>query len=233
MKLVIVMLVFFTNINISYAGLFGPQTYDECILEKIDKMKNEEAVQALKEACTSKFTLNKKETWKDKKIRAEKDKVLKKCGISSEDDYSADSAFLSIAPISKRTLSYANKNSEIISKLEKTKWIYHGKTTYYSFINKNEFPISGLAIGFLKKDYKQSTCSRSREDYDAFAFCATQSFEAQKGVGSMQYGELPCQDSVDKFPGQSTCIIAYRPAIDYFTEGLAKFMDKQGLCDLQ
>ena len=136
---------------------------------------------------------------------------------------------MSVVPTSKRPYSYINKNYEVIRKIDKAKWLNHGRATSYAFINKNEFPISGIVIGFLKKDYKQSNCSSNRDDYDALVFCG--SSNASSGVGSMQYGELSCQDSATKFPEQSTCILGYRPAIDYFTEGLAKFMDKQRLCE--
>ena len=78
MKFLFMSLSFFTIINVSYAGLFGPQNYDECILDKIDKMKNEAGVKALKDACFSKFTLNQKDTWENKKLRADRDKLLKK-----------------------------------------------------------------------------------------------------------------------------------------------------------
>jgi hypothetical protein len=39
----------------SYAGLFGPSTYDDCILDGVKSAKTDLAVRAVYQACRSKF----------------------------------------------------------------------------------------------------------------------------------------------------------------------------------
>lgn len=43
----------------SYAGLFGPSNYDECVLDGIKSAKTDSAVQLLHKVCANKFPTNK------------------------------------------------------------------------------------------------------------------------------------------------------------------------------
>lgn len=57
--------------NISYAGLFGPSNYDECILDAMKGVTNDKAAISIKQACYNKFPPKKVEVepnWPDNEI---------------------------------------------------------------------------------------------------------------------------------------------------------------------
>jgi len=53
--------------GVSYAGLFGPSNYDECILERMKGVTSDLAARAIVGACAAKFSSNKKSTPPSKK----------------------------------------------------------------------------------------------------------------------------------------------------------------------
>jgi hypothetical protein len=227
-KLFIILLLLSTP---AVAGIFGPSNYDECVLEKIDKMKSNESVKALQQACRGQFPSGNEKTITEKIWGTDKERLLKKCHISEKSDYTASTAFLTVLPLGNRSQLFRNKVQEAINKLDNTKWIGGYYPPTFSFVNGNQFGISGLAIGIKKKENKNSVCSTNKEDYDAVSFCGVPDYQAEKGVGQMQYGEFRCDETVAKFKNQSTCVVGYRPAINYFEYGLARFLDKQGMCE--
>lgn len=48
--------------NISYAGLFGPSNYDECILDSMKGVTNDKAAISIRNACWNKFPSKKVES---------------------------------------------------------------------------------------------------------------------------------------------------------------------------
>lgn len=57
--------------NISYAGLFGPSNYDECILDSMKGVTNDKAAISIKNACWNKFPSKKvavEPNWPDNEI---------------------------------------------------------------------------------------------------------------------------------------------------------------------
>jgi hypothetical protein len=53
--------------GVSYAGLFGPSNYNECILERMKGVTSDLAARAIVGACAAKFSSNKKSTPPSKK----------------------------------------------------------------------------------------------------------------------------------------------------------------------
>lgn len=224
-------LLFILLAGTANAGIFGPSNYEECILEKIDQVKNEEAVRALQQACSAKFDFT--ETIGEKIQGLQRILLRKKCGLTEEGDYSANTAFITF--LSNKSDGYKSKVQESIVKIVNGKHVTHYESyrfiPYFSFVNKNQFAISGLAVGFLKESYKSKSCSIDKSDYDAISYCAVPNYSAASGISQMQYGELPCDNTSEVFYKRSSCVVGYRPAIDYLKVGLAKFMDEHELCE--
>ncbi len=57
MRLKFLIMLLFVMLNSStYAGIFGPSNYEDCVLQGLKEAKTETAVYVLKEMCASKFT---------------------------------------------------------------------------------------------------------------------------------------------------------------------------------
>lgn len=207
------------------AGLFGPSTFDDCVLEGLKTAKTDFAVRALYSTCGSKFPSKESNAPAPKVVNPEEAKrtaLIKKCGISEQGDKKIHGFMVDIFPAV----------ADAVSKLKSQKLSrgtgYNRGTTYISFQNNNSFPISGVMIGFgLNKELKN--CSWKANDYKATFICNYS--RNTDGVSATTYGSIPCPQDIDHFYKDNYCIIGIVPAFDPQTQGLASAMDRMGLCN--
>ena len=80
-KALVIGFILSISIN-SFAGIFGPSSFEDCILDGVKSAKSQAAVDAIKQACAIKFS-DVRETKGEKKIR-ESNLLLKvRCLVSS------------------------------------------------------------------------------------------------------------------------------------------------------
>lgn len=66
-KVFIVIFLFSFN-EIAYAGLFGPSSYEECLLENLKGVNNDSAVFLVKKSCEEKFSNKNENTYQKPKL---------------------------------------------------------------------------------------------------------------------------------------------------------------------
>lgn len=219
-KPLIFILIAFILSNSSFAGLFGPSNYEECVIDGVKNVKAEAAVNAIRQACMKKFPT--KEMLEEKKKLAERDKIIAKCGLTKSDD-TAGNIFLALQT---RPEIRGFLNNLANRKFDTGSSQIYGVNYPYAIIefqNNNKIGVSGLLIGMGIN----GSCSDKVSDYKATYYCTAQS--AAEGVSAFSSGRINCPNEARNVKG-GWCIIGFRPMHNPWIEGLAETMNNLDLC---
>lgn len=204
-----------------FAGIFGPSSFEDCILDGVKSAKSQAAVDAIKQACAIKFS-DTRETKSEKNTRESKEALIRKCGLTAPQDYDG-SIYISNDYKNRLGLIISNiKGGEFApeSPVSGVKWFP------FKFQNNNQFGISGLMIGFTG----DKSCPSDMSKFKATFYCGYPNPDV--GVSAQSYGKVFCPNEAEKFLRSSgSCVIGVRPIIDRFNVGMAKFMDSNNLCN--
>lgn len=208
MKKLFLLGLFVFSVN-GYA-FFGPDNYEDCILENVKDAKSDAAVGAVYDACATKFP---SKTSKENRVKENKLKRrMLKCGLKKND-------FSSFVVFRRDTPS----TFEVINRI-KSMSLSNGSI---KFQNNNNFGISLLELGFTK----QKKCpSHSEEDIGFSARIACKGWSPNTGVPRGKYGEINCQRVPREILKLNFCIVGFGPTFDRLGEGLISYMEKNKLC---
>jgi len=193
-------------------SLFGPSTYDECILDKLDSAMSDTQVAIIMNACQSMFPSKKIEK---KATEAPPQKIdYESCGLDP-DHWKTRMLF----PMDY----FGSVTYEILERLKNT--TYDATKNTIGFQNKNDFGISAVKIGFTSS----SKCPRKAEDYAYSTIC--QSISTDIGVPQNTYGTLQCGLLPLEAARLSLCHIGYSPVYDQFDNSLLTFLKSKKYCE--
>jgi len=168
---------------LAIAGLFGPSSYDDCILEGVKSARTNTAVGMVYQACQSKFPpppSPPQSEWHDFSYL--------------KNDFSSVKKYLD---------NFVIHNFEIVQKNSKRdNYPYDIVVTNYLDIfveNKNKFNISGLIVGIPKWE---GVCTPSKTDYKKFISCGGSELK------SMGRNRLTCELENDN-DVSSVCVFGF------------------------
>lgn len=188
-------------------SLFGPKTFEECLLKELPKAQTKEAAELIQFACMQKFAA--KDATPTKESRALEAKK-KECGLP---EYSNWKWFSPPAHYATRSGLANLKNVSM-----------NGGDI--SFQNNNEFAISQLKIGFTKT----GSCPENPTHYEAINECFPGLYSS--GVDQGRFGSLTCD--VYSLPPAirrlSYCVIAFSP---FHVGGIRNVSDADAVSLLQ
>ena len=225
--LVVMLCLSSVQANADFWNPFGPKNYDECVLDKIKDVKSESAVQALKDSCEAKFP---EKISAQERAAIEKDESLrKKCGIPKD----AYTRKFVLRPFMSQEGIYLSSSARLkvlshINNLTDRAFVSGSDAGgYFSFQNRNAYRVTAVQIGITQKG--SNTCQYTLTDYAATTYCVNSNGDS---VGAFSYGTLSCRvvpPTVRSNP--QYCVIGISPEYNRFTNALAEWMDKNGLCD--
>lgn len=133
--------------TVSFAGLFGPSNYDECVLDGIKDAKTETAAQMVARACRNKFPIKSEPTQQ----RTWFDIGFYKLGTTGLRNQLADK--LSVVDNSFGTDVYGNRVTKI------------------RLMNGYSFPVHNISVGLIPKGDKSKSCPTNVSGFSEIAQC--------------------------------------------------------------
>lgn len=200
----------------AHAWLFGPKTYEECIIDGAKSAKTNDAMSAIRSACFSKFQEVSDYNSKENINKRERGEIVrKKCRLELADDLDGRRLF---SPHKRPSVAQDISNLKSIS--------FDPGMNAISFQNNSRVPIAAVIVGFGPVG---KNCSFDHTSYQATLICGLSDF--RNGIPRSAYGSLPCQSETKRFRGSSYCIIGIGPATEPLTSPLSDVMNQAGWCE--
>lgn len=192
------------------AGLFGPSTYEDCIIDGAKSAKSDEAMTSITAACYAKFK-EKTDRAVERENRERQEKLLKKCTLDVEANTRGKVLF-----------SGGGKAIKAMNSLKGHQFSLPPPSI--SFQNNGPMPVAAVMLGFGPPN-KQ--CTSDLKAYKATLLCSNEYQQVQVS----RFGTLPCQDEAKKFAGQDYCIVAIGYSNTGSGKSLVEMLNDGGFCD--
>ena len=226
-KTIFCALALIVSTNVMAWSLFGPKTYEECILENMKGVSSDTAANEVKAACYLKF-LNEYKPTKAEQAEAKRAEEAKKaanlarqqkaarCKVdvitTTDNDFNYELRELTLA----KDAAFADKFFGRIKNAQ-----FENGMKKISFQNNNDFGVYSLRIGFTKLKH----CSVDTSAYEAIITCT-----GKNSVLPLSHGSLRC-DLVPNYASKlGTCVIGMVPSYSGLEDQL-RFLESHGLCN--
>ena len=191
-------LIFSSNL---YAGIFGPSSYEECLLNNMKGVQSDAAAQAIVQACRIKFPL----TPTKQEPVAEYPKNYTFNGLDIESN--GMTIFNNKIPINKVQLDHIGENYG--GGIKSDNFLYYDSI---HVTNRNSFPVNNILIGVIKSGNK---CLWDSKNYSEF-------YECEGSVGSMKSSEYRCFVPNAEKTNRKYCIIGF--TVKAYPSDIQKFI---------
>jgi hypothetical protein len=202
---------------------FVKKTAEDCILDKIQNTRGDDAVRALREACYDKYENADSIATEEANKTALKglSKRLKTCGITEEKwvDFRNGHVYFGFGGKSTDKVSVYINNIKRVN--------YSKKNNTVDFQNNNEFGISGISIGFTRN--KQ--CTTNNDDYEVIATCKSRGIGTDSGVAFRSFGLADCGLVPSGVASLRYCVVSFSPIYKQWDSSLLEFLEKYGFCN--
>jgi len=208
-------------------SLFGPKTYEECLLKNMKGVSNDTAAKAVQYACMTQFMDDSAPPTKAEQAEAARLENFKReadlrrknradrCGVSAFGEY------VQIKELNQRDNS-AGAHQKAVSLIKNP--LFDQNMRKISFQNNNDFAITFLRVGFVKGNM----CPTDRTAYEAIITC--DGHKNHQMVSSYSHGALTCDGLPKNFSGQHYCFIGIVPASGG-SDSLLDLYERLGICN--